>query len=88
MRKIYLLLSMVLMAATMMAQDSTKVVIPKAEKPLWKQKLYYGYNFDIYYHHDSRPSKKENGWSISITPELGWRLNDRMNVGLRFGGSY
>lgn len=88
MRKIYLLLSMVLMAASVVAQDSTKVVVPTVEKPLWKQKLYYGYNFDIYYHHDSRQSKKENGWSISITPELGWRLNDRMNVGLRFGGSY
>ena len=32
--------------------------------PLWKQKLYYGYNFDIYYHQDSRSNRKENGWSV------------------------
>ena len=83
-----MLLTMVLIAATMVAQDSTNVTVPAVEKPLWKQKLYYGYNFDIFYHHDSRQAKKENGWSISVTPEIGWRVNDRMNVGLRFGGTY
>ena len=56
--------------------------------PVWKQKLYYGYNFDIYYHHDSRPNRKENGWSIAVTPEIGWRLKERLYLGLRFGGSY
>ncbi len=56
--------------------------------PLWKQKLYYGYNFDIYYHHDSRPNRKENGWSIAVTPEIGWRLRERIYLGLRFGGAY
>lgn len=56
--------------------------------PIWKQKLYYGYNFDIYYHHDSRPNRKENGWSIALTPEIGWRLKERLYLGLRFGGSY
>ena len=56
--------------------------------PLWKQKLYYGYNFDIYYHQDSRSNRKENGWSINLTPEIGWRLNERMYMGVRLGGSY
>ena len=56
--------------------------------PVWKQKLYYGYNFDIYYHHDSRPNRKENGWSIAVTPEIGWRLKERLYLGLRFGGAY
>lgn len=59
-----------------------------ANLPLWKQKLYYGYNFDIYYHHDSRPNRKENGWSIAVTPEIGWRLKERIYLGLRFGGAY
>lgn len=56
--------------------------------PVWKQKLYYGYNFDIYYHHDSRAMRKENGFSISVTPEIGWRFKDRLYFGLRVGGSY
>ena len=58
------------------------------EIPLWKQKLYYGYNFDIYFHHDTRNGNKENGWSIAFTPEIGWRLRERIYLGLRFGGSY
>lgn len=56
--------------------------------PLWKQKLYYGYNFDIYYHHDSRAYTKENGFSIALQPELGWKLKERLYLGLRLGGSY
>jgi len=56
--------------------------------PLWKQKLYYGYNFDIYFHHDSRVDSKENGWSIALTPELGWKLTEKVYLGMRFGGSY
>lgn len=56
--------------------------------PLWKQKLYYGYNFDIYFHSDSRSDRKENGWSIALTPEIGWRLNEKWHLGMRFGGSY
>ncbi|MBQ7449541.1 MAG: hypothetical protein IJS73_07065 [Paludibacteraceae bacterium] len=68
-------------------QDSTTVTEPK-DIPLWKQKLYYGYNFDIYFHNDSRSNRKENGWSISVTPEIGWRLSERIYLGLRLGGSY
>lgn len=68
-------------------QDSL-LSVPKLEIPVWKQKLYYGYNFDIYYHNDTRNSIKENGWSIALTPEIGWKLKDRFHLGLRFGGSY
>ena len=64
------------------------VEVPVAPVPLWKQKLYYGYNFDIYFHHDSRSNKKENGWSIALEPEIGWKLKERIYLGLRFGGSY
>ena len=66
-------------------QDTTAVAKPI---PLWKQKLYYGYNFDIYYHHDSRSDRKENGWSIRLIPEIGWKLKERLYIGLRVGGSY
>ena len=68
--------------------DIVTVVSPVKEIPLWKQKLYYGYNFDIYYHHDSRTQRKENGLSIALEPEIGWRLKERIYLGLRFGGSY
>ena len=70
------------------AQDSATTVAPQTDKPLWKQKLYYGYNFDIYYHNDTRTNTKENGWSIALEPEIGWRLKERVYLGLRFGGSY
>jgi hypothetical protein len=69
-------------------QDSVIVSTPDVTIPLWKQKLYYGYNFDIYYHHDSRSNRKENGFSIAITPEIGWKLNEKWHLGMRFGGSY
>ena len=67
-------------------QDSGTVKLP--EIPVWKQKLYYGYKFDIYFHHDSRSNRKENGWSIALEPEIGWRLKERVHLGLRVGGSY
>ena len=66
-------------------QDSAAMLAPL---PVWKQKLYYGYNFDIYYHNDSRTNRKENGWSIALEPEIGWRLRERIYLGLRLGGSY
>lgn len=69
-------------------EDSVAAESPVKEIPLWKQKLYYGYNFDIYFHHDSRPNRTENGWSIALTPEIGWKLKERVYLGLRFGGSY
>ena len=71
------------------AGDSLAVALaPVKPVPLWKQKLYYGYNFDIYFHHDSRSDRKENGWSIALEPEIGWRLKERLYLGLRVGGSY
>lgn len=69
-------------------QDSLKVPSLTEELPVWKQKLYYGYNFDIYYHQNSRTNRKENGWSITLEPEIGWRLKERIYLGLRLGGSY
>ena len=70
------------------ATDTVTATPAVKEIPLWKQKLYYGYNFDIYFHHDSRSNRKENGWSIALNPELGWKLTDRIYLGMRFGGSY
>ena len=64
------------------------VTVPVKPVPLWKQKLYYGYNFDIYFHHDSRSNRKENGWSINVIPEIGWRLKERVHLGLRLSGGY
>lgn len=69
-------------------KDTAKVATPAKEIPLWKQKLYYGYNFDIYFHNDTRRLAKENGWSIALTPEIGWKLNEKWHLGLRVGGSY
>ena len=69
-------------------KESATVVIPAKPRPAWKDKLYYGYNFDIYYHHDTRSDRKVNGWSISVTPEIGWRLKERLHLGMRFGGGY
>lgn len=62
----------------------------KSAKPVpeWKKKLYYGYNFDIYFHHDSRSDRKENGWSIALSPEIGWKLKERVYLGVRLSGSY
>jgi len=68
--------------------DSVSQEAQVEEKPLWKQKLYYGYNFDIYWHHDSKQNTKENGWSIALQPEIGWKLKERVYLGLRVGGSY
>lgn len=53
-----------------------------------KERFYYGYNFDIYYHHDTRDEQKSNGWSLSVTPEFGYKLSQKAQVGLRLGGSY
>lgn len=69
-------------------QDSTTAQLQEEEKPLWKQKLYYGYKFDLYYHHDTRNHYKNNGWSIAVEPEIGWKLKERLYLGLRVGGSY
>lgn len=53
-----------------------------------KERFFYGYNFDIYYHHDTRSSQKSNGWSLRVMPEFGYKINQRTQVGLRLGGSY
>lgn len=53
-----------------------------------KQRFYYGYNFDVYFHHDTRNSQKNNGWSITVEPEFGYKISPKAVVGLRLGGSY
>ena len=68
--------------------DSAAVQVALAPVPVWKKKLYYGYNFDIYFHHDTRDLVKANGWSIALEPEIGWKLKERIYLGLRLGGSY
>lgn len=70
------------------AEDSIAPAAPAAEVPMWKKKLYYGYTFDIYYHHDSKDAKKENGYSIALTPEIGWKVKERFYIGMRLGGSF
>lgn len=70
-------------------QDSVKAdSVAIKPIPVWKQKLTYGYNFDIYFHNDTRNATKENGWSIALEPEIGWKLKERVHLGLRVGGSY
>lgn len=86
-----LIVTLMLVSLLAKAQETPvtdSVATPVVEIPVWKKKLYYGYNFDIYFHHDSRSDRKENGWSISVSPEIGWRLTDRIHLGLRLGGSY
>ena len=80
--------AMAIVTAAAQQHDTATVTLPAAEIPLWKQKLYYGYNFDIYFHHDSRTDKRENGWSFALTPELGWRLKENVYMGLRIGGTF
>lgn len=70
------------------AVTDSAALVSAVEIPEWKKKLYFGYNFDIYFHQDSRTSRKENGWSFTFEPELGWRLQERLYLGLRLGGSY
>jgi hypothetical protein len=70
------------------AADSVSAAEPTKPVPMWKKKLYYGYNFDIYFHHDSKANTKENGWSIAIEPEIGWKLKERVYLGMRVGGSF
>ena len=84
------MVSVAQLAAETHAAGDTIPVAPVTEKkvPLWKQKLYYGYNFDIYLHHDSQKASRENGWSIALTPGIGWKLKERVYLGVRFGGSY
>lgn len=93
MKRIFLLLPLLVLftlsgKAETPADDSTAVTLPVKETPLWKKKLYYGYNFDIYWHYDSRPQRKENGWSFTLEPEIGWRVSEKCNIGLRLGGTY
>ena len=72
----------------MSPQDSVTVPMLASEIPVWRQKFYLGYNFDIYFHHDTRSNRKENGWSFALELETGWRLKERLYLGMRYGGRY
>ena len=63
--------------------DSVSVEVPVKPIPEWKKKLYYGYNFDIYFHHDSKANTKENGWSIALEPEIGWIRTPPIRMSIR-----
>lgn len=92
MNKACLLIMSLVMMMPAMAQES----VPKpnittdsiSTKLALRKKFYYGYNFDIYYHQDSQDRLNTNGWSFTVTPEFGYKVNERVSVGLRFGGSY
>ena len=89
MKRINVLILTTLCCAFVMAQEVDSIADTTAvQLPVWKQKLYCGYNFDIYFHHDSKANTKENGWSITVEPEIGWKLKERLYLGLRVGGSY
>lgn len=76
-------------SVAVMAQDAEKFSLkPDADTLSLKQRLFYGYNFDIYYHHDTRNSQKNNGWSLSVEPEFGYKINPRTQIGVRLGGRY
>lgn len=64
---------------------NTNDSLPKSN---FKHRFYYGYNFDIYYHNDTKDRRKENGWSFSVTPEFGYKISEKVQVGLRLGGTY
>ena len=89
MKRINLLIVTILCCAFAMAQETDSIADTTAVQiPIWKQKLYFGYYFDIYFHHDSKANTKENGWSIAVEPEIGWKLKERVYLGMRLGGSY
>ncbi len=81
------------------AQAATYARERKADEPMsaadsafnqlsLKEHFFYGYNFDIFYHHDTQDLLQTNGFSISILPELGYKISPKMQTGVRFGGSY
>lgn len=100
MRKLFFFIALACLTGTAFASaDTVKVDAPLKErlslKPdsafmalSLKQRFFYGYNFDIYFHHDTRDEKKSNGVSLSLTPEFGYKFSQKANIGLRFGGSY
>lgn len=78
------------MATTEAADETTISLKPDSAFMMLspKEHWFYGYNFDIYYHQDTRNSQKNNGWSVSIMPEFGYKISQKAQVGLRLGGSY
>ncbi|MCQ2343134.1 MAG: hypothetical protein MJZ75_06590 [Paludibacteraceae bacterium] len=92
-RRHFAILLLLLLALPLMANDSIAAKLDNVEDSVFstlkiKQRFFYGYNFDIYYHHDTQDFQRTNGWSMSIMPEFGYRISPKAQVGLRFGGSY
>lgn len=93
MKKLTVLFALFALVTPIMAEETpatatqTKDTVAAEETSL-KKKFYYGYNFDIYFHNDTRDRMLANGWSFSLTPEFGYRLSEKAQVGLRIGGSY
>lgn len=92
MRKVFVVTILLSMLLPAMAQEtaptptaSTDSISPKLAL---KKKFYYGYNFDIYFHNDTQDRLNANGWSFTLTPEFGYKVNEKVRVGLRLGGSY
>ena len=75
-------------AEDMPATESQTTDTLATPKKSLKSKFYYGYNFDIYFHNDTKDRQHSNGWSFTLTPEFGYKIKDRTQVGLRLGGSY
>lgn len=93
MKKLFLFFVLACASSTVVCAQEAVLVAPQdttlgKEFVSLKDHFFYGYNFDIYYHHDTRNSQKSNGWSLSVEPEFGYKINPKTQVGLRLGGSY
>ena len=76
MNRFYVLIAMLLVVGIAQAQeksDSVTVSVPQKEIPLWKQKLYYGYNFDIYFHPISGVRAIDQPFSFLSVRESWWK---------------
>lgn len=86
--KLYLDMKRIFFLFVWMVAGSVAVWADVNDSISLKDRFFYGYNFDIYFHHDTRNSQKNNGWSLTVEPEFGYKINPKAQVGLRIGGSY
>ncbi len=92
MRNVFVIIILLSTMFPAMAQEETTAPMVNADsisaQLSLRKKFYYGYNFDIYFHNDTQDRLNSNGWSFTLTPEFGYKVNERTQVGLRLGGSY
>ncbi|MCQ2340452.1 MAG: hypothetical protein MJZ79_06725 [Paludibacteraceae bacterium] len=92
MRNVYVIIILLATMLPAMAQEETTAPMVNADSISaqfsLRKKFYYGYNFDIYFHNDTQDRLNLNGWSFTLTPEFGYKVNERTQVGLRLGGSF